>query len=70
MNWIKLGPKEPRFNERVLFMNAKDEWWEGYLEEIKQTLSGKVYFVSVGNEGNQSTNVTHFMRIITPKEKE
>lgn len=68
MKWEKLGPKEPEFNEACLFIDEKDNWWEGELEEIKHTSNGKVYTVSYGSEGGAVTNATHFMRITPPKE--
>lgn len=68
MNWTKLDPKEPAFKEEALFANAKGEWWAGEIEEIRQTSTGKVYIVSVGSEGNSTTEAKYFMRITSPKE--
>lgn len=68
MNWQKLGPKEPDFNERVLFIDKDDNWWDGTLQEMKQTANGKEYIVTIGYEGHTFHNPTHFMRITTPKE--
>lgn len=74
MNWIPLGPKEPTFQERVLFMNNKGQWWDGFLKEKKESIEGTQYIVTIWDREKSeqiSTDMaTHFMRITPPKEKE
>lgn len=66
MKWTKLNPKEPAFGERCLWMNDKGEWWEGELDEIKQTSGGKVYIVTLGSGGNMISDAVYFMEIEIP----
>ena len=68
MKWIKLNPKEPAFGERCLWMNDKNEWWDGALEEIKHTTKGKVYHVSHDTEGGLFDDAVYFMKIELPKD--
>lgn len=68
MNWIKLGPKEPDFNERVLWMDENGDWWGGELKS-KRTTANETNYTVLGPKGEEVLNPTHFMRITPPKEK-
>lgn len=59
------------FSERVLFMNERGEWWDGFLKEKKESIEGTKFIVTIWNrqlgEQVETDTATHFMRITTPK---
>lgn len=62
------------FKERVLFMNERGEWWDGFLKEKKESIEGTKFIVTIWNrqlgEQEETDTATHFMRITTPKDKD
>lgn len=61
------------FSERVLFMNERGEWWDGFLKEKKESIEGTKFIVTIWNrqlgEQEETDTATHFMRITTPTDK-
>ncbi len=72
MRFETLGPKEPSFKERVVFMNEEGQWWDGFLVSKTESLDGTKYIVTIWdrekNEQVHTDKAKYFMRITAPKQ--